>query len=72
MYITSFLPKMNYPLDVQYNYIDTYFFNTAHSICQKSNDYKANRDAAIYIERCMYNDYSICNCTMPQKKKEKK
>lgn len=27
---------------------------------------KPNKDAAIYIERCMYNDYSVHNCTMPQ------
>lgn len=31
----------------------------------KINDYKANMDAAIYIYRCMYNDYSIHNCTIP-------
>lgn len=44
-----------------------YIFSIPHiQSAKKSNDYKANKDAAIYIERCMYNDYSIHNCTMPQ------
>lgn len=44
-----------------------YIFSIPHiQSAKKSNDYKANKDAAIYIERCMYSDYSIHNCTMPQ------
>lgn len=49
--------------DIQYNYIDTYQYSTFN--LPKINDYKANMDAAIYIYRCMYNDYSIHNCTIP-------
>lgn len=60
----AFSSKMNFPLDRQHkNYIDT-----AHSICKKVMITKptCHTCVCVCVWTCIYNDYSINNCTMPQ------